>query len=91
MAATAEAIGLTGNQGTAEGSWRSDWDLMTISKKNLESRLPIERKEFINAINQNPERVYQEIAGLMDNARENLCRIRAERDQLRVEKNTIPQ
>ncbi|OJD25326.1 hypothetical protein ACJ73_03309 [Blastomyces percursus] len=89
MATTVKAFDSTENQGAAEGSWRSDWDLMTISNENLGGKPPMQKKEFINAVKQNAERVYEEIASLMDNIRENLIRIRSDHDRLQNERNTF--
>ncbi|OJD22342.1 hypothetical protein ACJ73_06313, partial [Blastomyces percursus] len=91
MAGPGRTVDLTENQGATESPWRSDWDMMTISRENLGGGTPISKKEFFDALKKDKDRVYQEIAGLMDNARENLCRIRSERNAYRTQAERVGQ
>lgn len=91
MAGPGRTVDLTENQGATETPWRSDWDMMTISQENLGGKPPIAKKEFINAMKKDADSVYREIASLMDNARENLCRIRRERDAYRTQAERVEQ
>ncbi|OJD09498.1 hypothetical protein ACJ73_10267 [Blastomyces percursus] len=50
MAGPARTVDLTENQGATESPWRSDWDMMTISRENLGGGTPISKKEFFDAL-----------------------------------------
>ncbi|KGQ01590.1 hypothetical protein PAAG_11718 [Paracoccidioides lutzii Pb01] len=57
-----------------DSPWRSDWDMMTLTGGNMGPREPISKELFFEVLEEDPERVYREIANLMDEARGTLGR-----------------
>ncbi|KGQ01369.1 hypothetical protein PAAG_11947 [Paracoccidioides lutzii Pb01] len=75
----------------SDSPWRSDWDMMTLTGRNMGPRGLISKETFFEAIKEDRERVYREIANIMDEARGTLGRVRNERDEKQKQVDELDQ